>query len=134
MRDELFLRGFVLRLFAEKKPSLALGRAALAACAVANLAATVGAGSSNAAGITGAALGGVAFGALWLRDRGAWLAWGAHTAWLWSMGTLARGGVLDVRAVAGSWGGGDTGLAGGWASVVGLAPCAAAAVVWARRR
>ncbi|HEX7666714.1 MAG TPA: hypothetical protein VF407_19435, partial [Polyangiaceae bacterium] len=51
--------------------------------------------------VTAAALA-VAFAAAWIQDKGAWAAWGAHTAWLLATETLGRGAVFDVKTAAGS--------------------------------
>jgi hypothetical protein len=133
MRDELLLRGIVLRAF-EHSASTAV---ALLVCALAASAAKVGAVLANPEGAplaplilqaVVAGLLGLAFAALWKRDRGAWLAWGAHTAWLWATGSLAHGGLLDVRWTQGGWGGGDAGIEGSAAAAVVLAGAAVAAL------
>jgi hypothetical protein len=43
------------------------------------------------------ALRGVALGAVWMRDRGAWMACAANAAWALTLGPVAHGGLLDVR-------------------------------------
>jgi CAAX prenyl protease-like protein len=133
VRDELFLRGFVLRAVSGAPPLIAL-----AACAAAGAAARFGTwhgapGAAVAVPMTGAALQAVAFGALWLRDRGAWKACGAHAAWVWATGSLMRGGLLDLRVALGGWGGGDAGIEGGLAATLALAALAALAAFWATR-
>lgn len=115
-RDELLLRGLVLR---------AAGPAVspwvkLALCGVAGAAFRFGV--DPAAGPWGWAFSGVlgvALGALWLVDRGAWLAVGANTAYGFVLGPMSEGGVLDVRA---------RGSAPLDASALALAVAAAAAV------
>lgn len=130
VRDELLLRGFVLAACAGWiAPS-----AGVAMCALAGAAASFGAGHASGGELAVAALSSAAFAALWVRDRGAWMAVGAHAAWLWTTGTLARGGVLDVRSALGAWGGGDAGMPGSLAFVVVLVALAGAAVAWATRR
>ena len=124
MRDELLFRGLILRVLPKDTP----GPIALLACGLSSAAAAVGAGARSIPEILTAGLGGIAFGALWRRDRGAWMAWGAHTAWLWASQALARGGVVDLRAAQTSWGGGDAGLGGGWAGVVAIGLMAAGAL------
>lgn len=123
MKDELLFRGLVLRLLPASTPA----PFALLACGLSSAAAAMGAGAKTIPEVAAAALGGVAFGALWRRDRGAWMAWGAHTAWLWASGPLAHGGIIDVRAALTPWGGGDAGLGAGWASVAALVPVAGVA-------
>jgi membrane protease YdiL (CAAX protease family) len=130
VRDELLLRGLVLRALR----GVALPLVGIGACGVAAAAAAFGAGRTAPAELVIAAVGGVLFASLWQRDRGAWLAVGAHAAWAWTTGSIVRGGLLDVRAVPGVWGGGDAGIEGSLATLVVLVPLAAAAVVWSRRQ
>ena len=129
VRDELLLRGLVLRALrgAAPRPVIAL------ACGLAAAAAAFGAGHVSPVELAIAGAGGIAFAAMWQRDRGAWLAVGAHAAWAWTTGSMLRGGVLDVRSVPGMWGGGDAGIEGSVATLVVLVPVAAAAIAWARR-
>lgn len=129
MRDELFLRGLVLRVL-DPVPARA---PKLVACAVVGAAAAASEPGANPRTVAASALLGIVFGALWLRDRGAWLAWGAHAALFFATGTLARGVLLDARVAQNAWGGGDGGILGGAAAVVALAPVAVAALVWAAR-
>jgi hypothetical protein len=117
-RDELLLRGVLLRATRGTLPSwvslLALGAAAAAA--------RYGEGGAVGLGLAVEAMRGLALGALWLRDRGAWMAVAANAAWTF---TLSSGGIVDLRL-----------LAGGDAAVVGLTvttSAAIAAVLWARR-
>jgi hypothetical protein len=93
VRDELLLRGVVLR----ATRGFFTAWAALAACGAAAAAARFGADGTLTTVVALEALRGVALGALWMRDRGAWMAWGANAAWTWTAGSLVRGGVLDVR-------------------------------------
>ena len=74
----------------------------------------------------------VCFAILWKRDRGAWLAWGAHLAWLWTIGPLTHGGLLDVRWASGTWGGGDVNASN--AGAVALAAVLLGALAWYHRR
>jgi membrane protease YdiL (CAAX protease family) len=135
MRDELVLRGVVLRAFERSAPAWV----ALLVCGLAGAAATVGASLASAGDTFAipwrealvAGLLAVGFAVLWKKDRGAWLAWGAHTAWLWTTGPASRGGLVDVRWAAGSWGGGELQASG--AAVVGLAAVAIAGIAWLRR-
>ena len=125
MKEELLFRGLVLRVLPKETP----GSIALVACGLSSAAAAVGAGAKSVPEILTAGLGGVAFAALWRRDRGARMAWGAHTAWLWAAQALARGGVIDLRAAETPWGGGDAGLGAGWAGVAAIGLLAGGAFV-----
>jgi Type II CAAX prenyl endopeptidase Rce1-like len=133
VRDELFLRGFVLRALTGTPPL-----AALAACAAGGAAARFGAWHGELdvgclLALAGAALQGAAFGALWLLDRGAWMACAAHAAWGWATGPVIRGGFLDLRVALDLWGGGDAGLEGGLSGTLVLGILAAAAAFAAAR-
>jgi hypothetical protein len=133
-RDELILRGIVLRAMHHAAPTpVALGVCGLAAAA-ASFGMTAASADPAAAPLRAAlvaGLSGVAFAALWKRDRGAWLAWGAHVAWLWVKGPITRGGLVDLQWAPGPWGGGDAGLDGSIAAAVGLTVVALAAASWA---
>lgn len=129
MRDELLLRGLVLRVTEE----ITATAPRLVACGVTAACAATAEPGATAPSVAAAGLLGVIFGALWIRDRGAWLAWGAHTALTFAVSTLAQGGLLDARVARNAWGGGDTGLLGGFAAVAALAPLALGAFAWARR-
>ncbi len=136
MREELLLRGIVFRMLGRAAPS----RIVLCVCGLAGAAARVGtaAPEETVAELAGAALiAGLAsliFAALWRRDRGAWLAWGAHVAWLWAMGTLTRGGLVDVRWNNGAWGGGPNGFEGSAAVGASLTVIAGVAIAWSSLR
>jgi hypothetical protein len=84
VRDELLLRGVVLGATRLLPVSVSLIACGLAAAA--------------------------ARGALWVRDRGAWMACAANTAWTWTMGSLLGGGLVDLRFAART-GGADSGAA-----------------------
>ena len=117
-RDELLLRGIVLRATRGLLPWW-VSLAATGACAAA---AQFGLQGVLSLGLAAEAMRAVALGALWLRDRGAWMAVAANAMWTW---TLAAGGVVDLRF-----------LGGGDASVAGLAVTTVAAVIavaWASR-
>ena len=129
MRDELLLRGFVLRALSGW-PSW---WGALLVCGLGGAAAQLGIEGSTAVEIALAGVTAVAFAAIWQRDRGAWMAVGAHTAWLFTAGTVIRGGLLDVRFAPTVWGGGDEGLRGSVAGLIATAIAVVAAVAWARR-
>ena len=93
VRDELLFRGFVIRAFRGVMPVPLL----LAVCAL--VAAAVRFADPTATSLdlaTSAALGAV-FAATWIFDRGAWMACGAHAAWIWSTSTLGRGVFFDVK-------------------------------------
>lgn len=91
-RDELLLRGLVLRALG---PSASLPMK-LAVGALAGAASAWGAGASPFGVAAGAALA-LTFTALWIVDRGAWIAVGAHAAASILLGPVASGGLVDVR-------------------------------------
>jgi hypothetical protein len=93
VRDELFLRGLVLRATRGLLPPWA----ALAACGAAAAAARFGVEGALGMAVLVEGLRGVALGAIWIRDRGAWMAVGANAAWSWSLQSVVRGGLLDLR-------------------------------------
>jgi hypothetical protein len=93
VRDELFLRGVVLRATRGLLP----GWAALAACGAAAAAGRFGMEGVLGLSLLVEALRGVALGAVWIRDRGAWMAVGANAAWTWMLQSVVRGGLLDLR-------------------------------------
>lgn len=125
MRDELLLHGLVLRaLVTVDAPILKV-----LACGVTSAAAAYGeVGVSAPAAIAVHGLLGIVFGALWVRDRGAWPAWGAHTAWLFTTSALMQGGIFEARVASTSWGGANAGPLGGMAAVIALIPLAAGAL------
>lgn len=124
VRDELLLHGLVLRIVRDV-PSIA---SKACACGVASAGAHLAAPDATVASAVAHALLGTALGAVWLRDRGAWMAFGAHGAWLFTTGTLLRGALRETDIAASAWAGGRADLLGGWAAVVTLAPVALAAV------
>lgn len=128
VRDELLLRGLVLRALGDS----ATATVGAVACAGAAAAAAFGAGHTAPAELGVAALGGAVFASLWHVDRGAWLAVGAHATWSFATGSVIRGGLIDVRPMTGLWGGGDAGIEGSLATLVALAPVAAFAIARAR--
>jgi len=93
VRDELFLRGVVLRATRGLLPAWA----SLAACGAAAAAARFGAEGAFDLSLLVAGLRGVALASLWVRDRGAWMAVGASAAWAWTLQSLVHGGLLDLR-------------------------------------
>ena len=121
-RDELLLRGIVLRVTRGLLP----GWVALLSCGAAAAAARFGLEGVLGLGLLVEALRGIALGGLWLADRGAWMAVGASAAWSWTLGALVRGGLVDVRFAAP----GDASPA----ALIVAAAAAIAAVLWVRRR
>jgi hypothetical protein len=93
VRDELFLRGIVLRATRGLLPAWA----SLAACGAAAAAARYGAEGVLDLSLLVAGLRGVALGCIWVKDRGAWMAVGASAAWGWALHSLTHGALLDVR-------------------------------------
>lgn len=82
-----------------------------------------------------AALLGASFATLWLRERGAWMAFGAHTAWALGTTTVVDGGLLQLRWVASRWGDAKEGLTGGLAVTLALVCVTiAAGFAWYRTR
>jgi hypothetical protein len=132
-RDELLLRGVTLRAFRHACPTGAL----LLVCGGAGAAAEYGtlssAGNVDGVHIVVAGVLAVAFASLWLLDRGGWLAFGAHAAWTFATGGLIRGGLFDLRASAGAFGGGDAGLSGSLTLAISVAPLALFAAVASMR-
>jgi hypothetical protein len=132
-RDELLLRGITLRAFRHACPTLVL----LLVCGGAGAAAEYGvlAATQDVRGmrVVVAGLLGIVFASLWIGDRGGWLAFGAHAAWTFATGGVIRGGVFDLRASLGAWGGGDAGFSGSLAMAVALVPVAALATAWSGR-
>jgi hypothetical protein len=92
VRDELLLRGVVIR----ATRLLPVG-ATLVACGLAAAAARFGLDGGFSPALIPEALRGTALGALWVRDRGAWMACAANAAWTWTMGPVFGGNLLDVR-------------------------------------
>ncbi len=129
MRDELILHGVTLRALGSATPAVAR----VLACGITSAAAAIGDGSTPAAAASRGLLG-LVFGALWVRDRGAWQPWGAHAAWLFTGDLLLRGGILDAQVAASRWGGAEAGPLGGYAAIVALLPFAAAAVARSARK
>jgi hypothetical protein len=93
VRDELLLRGIVLRATRGLFPTWAC----LLVCGAAAAAARFGVDGAVTVAMVADALRGMALGAVWVLDRGAWMACAANASWTWTLGSLARGGLLDVR-------------------------------------
>jgi hypothetical protein len=122
VRDELFLRGIVLRATAGLWPAWA----ALATCGAAATAARYGLDGAIGPVLVVEALRGIALAAIWMKDRGAWMAVAANTAWTWALGSVVRGGIVDVRFATAS----DSGTA----ALIVVGAGAAAAAFWAMPR
>lgn len=120
-RDELLLRGVVLRTTRGLLPWWA----SLVTCGAAAAAARYGLEGIVGVGLLVEALRGFALGGLWLGDRGAWMAVGANAAWTWALGSVTRGGLVDVRFV----GEGDASPA----ALLVVAAAAVGAALWARQ-
>jgi hypothetical protein len=130
MRDELLLHGLVLRALVTVEAPIPK----ILACGLTSAAAAygeIGATSPRAVVVQG--LLGVNFGALWVRDRGAWPAWGAHTAWLFTTSALMQGGLFEAQVASTSWGGGNGGPLAGTAALIALLPLAAGALAGSLR-
>lgn len=125
MRDELLLHGLVMRMLVSVEVALPK----VIACGITSAAAAYADPSASPQAVVASGLLGVVFGALWVRDRGAWPAWGAHTAWLFTSSALMQGGLFEARVLATSWGGGNAGPLGGNAAIVALAPFALGAIL-----
>ncbi len=130
MRDELLLHGLVLRaLVTVPSPGLRV-----LACGMTSAAAAFGElGTSSPRAVVVQGMLGLVFGALWVRDRGAWAAWGAHSAWLFTSSLLMQGGVAESRVASSTWGGADAGPLGGSAAIVALLPLAVGALLGVTR-
>jgi hypothetical protein len=96
VRDELLLRGAIVRLTRDALPPWGL----VLLCGAASAAARFG--TSGVAGVALAieTLRGMALAGVWIRDRGAWMACAANTAWALVLGPAVHGGLLDVRFAA----------------------------------
>ncbi len=133
-RDELLLRGLVLR---------AVGPSAhvavrLLVCALAGAAFRFGSDqNATKTSLVFALLSSTALGALWLRDRGAWLAVGANGAFMFVTGPLSHGALLDVAASAAKDGmqpeGPPVSLDASYVALACALFFAASAIMWARR-
>jgi hypothetical protein len=94
VRDELILRGVVLR----TTRGLAPRWVSLLVCGMVAAAARFGVDAGvGGLPLSAEALRGVALAALWVHDRGVWMAWAANAAWMWTLGSVAHGGLLDTR-------------------------------------
>lgn len=127
MRDEIALHGLVMRVMVHAERDVLR----LLACGLTSAGAALGEPHPTATSVLASAFGGIAVGALWLRDRGAWKAWGAHTAFRFGAGALVGGALWDVRTrgIAG----GDLGLASSTLGVIVLGVAAVVAVALVAR-
>ena len=130
-RDELLLHGVTLR--ALEPTSVGIIPKVLA-CGLTSAAAAFGRSDATARTVFVAALLGIVFGALWMRDRGAWQPWAANAGFRFAMGTLLSGGIVHGRLADNAWAGGSAGMLGGTAATLAIAPVAVLALVWAARR
>lgn len=123
-RDELLLRGIVIRTM----QSFTRGWPVLVACAAAAIARGWFDESMTPQSALVTGIGAVALACIWLVDRGAWMAVGAHAAFLFASNVL-----LSTRGTDPPWGGGPLGMVGGRTSAIAMGLVGAAAVVWWRR-
>jgi len=130
-RDELLFHGITLRML-EGTPVSPVFK--VLACGVTSAGAALGRSDSTARSVVVAALLGIAFGALWVQDRGAWQPSAAHAAFRWSTGTLLSGGIVHSRLADNAWAGGNAGMLGGTAAVIALAPACIFALGWTAQR
>lgn len=128
MRDELLLHGVTLRALSSVESPIARALA----CGVTSAAAALGDPTTTPRFAIAQFLLGTSFGTLWLRDRGAWMPWGAHLAFLFVTGTFFGGGAMTMRNAANAWGGAEAGLLGGTVALVALGPIAFAALARVR--
>lgn len=126
-RDELLLRGLVLRaLGPHVRTAVRLG-----VCGLAGAAFRFGSDpSATKTSLAFALLSSMALAALWLRDRGAWLAVSANATFVFLTGPLAHGALIDVRSQNPS----ATELDASWVAVICAVAFAASAIAWARKQ
>jgi membrane protease YdiL (CAAX protease family) len=140
VRDELLLRGCVLRAFRHTlgEPLQLVVAGLVAAAARAGQLSDVPLETllGSPAGLVSlliALLAGVCFTTLWMRERGAWMASGAHAAWGLATTSLISGGACSVSWSGTVWGGGGEDASG--AALVALTGIATVAtLLWYRRR
>ena len=128
MRDELLLHGVTLRALSSVESPIARALA----CGVTSAAAALGDATTTPRLAISHFLLGTAFGTLWLRDRGAWMPWGAHLGFLFFTGTVFGGGATTMRNALNAWGGAEAGILGGTVALVALFPIAFAALARVR--
>jgi hypothetical protein len=126
VRAEFLLRGVVLRALQNARIS---GLGKVLACGLMGAMAAAGDSSATLPSVFFDGALGLGFGALWVHDRGVWMAWSAHTAWAFATGLLLQGGLFNAQ-VASSWWGGNAGPLRGIAGTVAVLPIAIVAIAW----
>lgn len=129
MRDELLLHGVTLRALSSVESPIARALA----CGVSSAAAALGEPAATPQLAAVHFLVGTALGTLWIRDRGAWMPWGAHLGFLFVTGTVLGGGAVHMKNAANAWGGAEAGILGGMVAVSALGPIALLALSRIRR-
>jgi len=132
-RDELLLRGVVIRALRHTLPPTLVVLVCGWAAAAAEYGLSYEEGPPSATRLAISGMLAMCFASIWLVDRGAWMAFGAHAAWTTTTGACIRGGLLDLRPAPTSWGGVDGGLLASAAAAVVLAPLTLVALEWSRR-
>ena len=127
---ELFFRGLVLRL-TEKAKVLSLR---IAAAGVASFAATLAAPGATVLEAAVAGTLGAAMACLWLRERGAHMAMGAHAGWLFATRAVFRGGLFELAGGTTVLGGLGAGPYTGGAAWIAVAAGLLLAALALRRR
>ena len=93
LRDELLERGIVLWALRAVMPPWA----SVLSCGAVAAAARYGVDGRCGPALVVEGLRGAALATLWIRDRGAWMAWAANATWTWTFGAVVLGGLADVR-------------------------------------
>src|SRR4029077_14395491 len=88
----LLLRGMVLRATRGLLPMWG----SLLVCGLVACAARFGIEGALAKPILADGLRAVALAALWVRDRGEWMAWAANASWTWTLGSILHGGAVEL--------------------------------------
>jgi hypothetical protein len=130
-RDELLLRGLVLRaLGPQVNAAVRLG-----VCGLAGAAFRFGTdASATKTSLAFALLSSMALAALWLRDRGAWLAVSANATFVFLTGPLAHGALLDLGFPQNAQSARHVDLDGSLGAVACALVFAASAIAWARKQ
>lgn len=124
LRDELLFHGLVLRIVRDVGSPLLRALA----CGLTSAGASLGEPSASGGEAAARFVFGTLLGALWLRDRGAWLPVSAHAVFLFVTGPLFHGGLVEVDLAVGAWTGARANLLGGFGAALALVPFAAFAV------
>ncbi len=127
--SELFFRGLVLRL----TEGVRLAPLRVVAAGLASSAATFTAPGATPLEAAVAGLFGALMAGLWLHDRGAFLACGAHAGWAFAARALFRGGLFELAGSNTLLGGYGAGPFSGGAAALVLVVALAAAGLYARR-